>query len=126
LSFVHAGIVEAAAGRVFVASNVRPSGDHRFTRELGLDGHVTGIVLLDTDKLGTIYFAARTVDEGGHEVVSLSCLDPLTGAPTGSALMPANTLPEESMRDYVVLDDGGVIQALRTETGVSYARYDCE
>jgi len=125
LSFLHAGIVEAAAGRVFVASNVRPSGEHRFTRELRLDAPVSTIVLLDTDKSGTIYFAASTLDENGSEIVSLTCLEPLTGAPTGSALMPANTLPEESMRDYAVLDAGGVIQALRTESGVSYARYDC-
>jgi len=58
--------------------------------------------------------------------VLLHCLDPMTGEPNGGAVLPANTLPEESFRDLVVLDEGGVIQALRTETGVSYTRWDCE
>jgi len=126
LSLLHAGIVEALAGRVFVASIERSTENHRFTRELRLDAIVQSIVLLDTDRAGTIYFAASVEHADGSEAVLLSCLDPMTGDPTGSAVLPANTLPEESFRDLTVLDGGGVIQALRTESGVSYTRYDCE
>jgi hypothetical protein len=125
LSFINAGITEAPAGRVYVSSIERATNQHRFTRELRLQAFVHSLVLLDTDKGGTIYFAAA-VDANSTDSVLLYCLDGLTGAPTGSAVLPANTLPEESFRDYTVLDDGGVIQALRTEQGVSYTRYDCQ
>jgi hypothetical protein len=46
--------------------------------------------------------------------------------PVGSAVLPANTLPDETFRDLTVLDGGGVVYAVRTEAGVSYERYDCE
>jgi hypothetical protein len=108
LSFLHAGIVDASAGRVFVASIERASENHRFTRELRLGSRVNSIVLLDSDKSGTIYFAADALDVDGTEAVFLSCLDPLSGAPTGGAVLPANTMPEESFRDLVVLDAGAL------------------
>lgn len=120
-SLLKAGIIEAPAGRVYVTSMDRSKLAHRFTRELKLPSEVHMIALLDSDRRGTIYFAAEI---SGGEVV-LYCLDGASGAPAGSASLPANTLPEESMRDFAVLDGGGVIQALRSEEGVSYTRYDC-
>jgi hypothetical protein len=81
---------------------------------------VRAIVLLDTDKAGTIYFAAEI-----ESSIQLYCLDRDSGAPIGSAALPVNDLPEESFRDLVVLDAGGVIQALRTEQGVSYTIHYC-
>ncbi|MEZ4224453.1 MAG: hypothetical protein R3B13_26120 [Polyangiaceae bacterium] len=125
LSYLKAGIIDAAAGRVYVVSVERATETHRFTRELRLGSHVNLIVLLDADRKGTIYFAAEVRGVEDAAEVVLYCLDGLTGVPTGSALLPANTLPEESFRDYVVLDEGGVMQALRSESGVSYTRYDC-
>jgi len=124
-SYLKAGITDAAAGRTYVVSNARPSQEHRFTRELRFDASVWAILLLDTDLSGTIYFAVQ-IDEGSEHVVVLTCLDPLTGVPQGSAILPANTLPEESFRDFVVLDEGGVVAAMRSEKGVSYERHDCE
>lgn len=124
--YVTAGITDAPTGRAYVAYNERPSKEHRFTRELRLGSRIWSIVLLDTDLSGTIYFAAEIDDEGSENVVLLTCLDPETGAPTGSALLPANTLPEETFRDLVVRDGGGVVQALRTEEGVTYTEYACE
>src|SRR5262249_1188111 len=99
---------------------------HKFTRELRLNSFVQMIVLLDTDNTGTIYFAAQVDTGDGQEAVLLSCLEPLKGIPVGGAVLPANTLPEESFRDLALLDDGGVMYALRTEQGVTYSRYDCE
>ncbi len=124
--YITAGITDAPAGRAYVAYNERPSKEHRFTRELRLGSRIWSIVLLDTDLAGTIYFAAEIDDEGSENVVLLTCLDAESGAPTGSALLPANTLPEETFRDLVVRDAGGVVQALRTEEGVTYTEYDCE
>ncbi len=124
--WLHAGITEAQVGRLYVSAIVRATDKHRFTRELRLNTFVRGIVLLDSDKLGTIYFAAEVEPSGSEPVIVLSCLEPLKGVPVGGAILPVNTLPEESFRDFTVLDDGGVIHALRTEQGVTYTRYDCE
>jgi len=125
LSYLTAGIIDAPAGRAYVASTERSTGEHRFTRELRLKAPIHAIVLLDTDKSGTIYIAAEVEDAPDSAVVLLSCLEPLKGVPVGSAVMPANTMPEETFRDLAVLDDGGVIYALRSENGVTYQRYDC-
>lgn len=126
LSFITAGIIEAGAGRVYVSAIDRGTMEHRFTRELRLKSIVETIVLLDTDKAGTIYFAAQVDVGDGTNAILLSCLEPLKGIPVGGAVLPANTMPEESFRDLAVLDDGGVMFALRTEEGVTYTRFDCE
>lgn len=125
LSFLSAGITDAPTGRVYVSSIERATSEHRFTRELRLNAFVRSIVLLGSDKAGTIYFAAE-VEQDGEGIVVLQCLEPLKGIPVGGALLPINTLPEESFRDFAVLEDGGVIEALRSEAGVTYTRYDCE
>jgi hypothetical protein len=125
LSYINAGIAEAAAGRAYVASIERATGDHRFTRELRLKSEIRSIQLLDTDLSGTIYLAVELHDDKAGEWISLQCLEPLKGVPIGSAVLPANTLPEETFRDFTVLDDGGVVFAHRSEAGVSYEFYDC-
>lgn len=125
LSFLKAGIIEAPLGRVYVTSVERSTETHRFTRELRLAAAVHSILLLDADRAGTIYFAAEVQGAQGEPEVVLHCLDGKSGVPTGSAILPANTLPDETFKDFVVLDGGGVMQALRTQAGVSYTRYDC-
>ena len=116
---------DAAEGRAYVSSIDRKTDEHRFTRELRLKATIRTIVLLDTDKKGIIYFATEIADEPGVPVILLTCLEPLKGVPVGSAVMPANTLPEETFRDLTVLDGGGVVYALRSEQGVTYQKYDC-
>jgi hypothetical protein len=123
-SFLNAGVIDSAAGRMYVSAIDRPTMQHRFTRELRHGAQIRNILMLDSDKLGTIYLATQ-LDQNGSEVVILTCLEPLKGYPTGSATLPVNTLPEETFRDFAVLDDGGVIYSVRTEQGVSYQRYDC-
>jgi hypothetical protein len=123
-SFLNAGLIDAPAGRMYVSAIDRATMQHRFTRELRQGAQILGILLLDSDKLGTIYLATL-VTQGEAEKLILTCLEPLKGYPTGSAELPVNTLPEETFRDLVVLDDGGVIYSVRSEQGVSYQRYDC-
>jgi hypothetical protein len=125
LSFITAGITDAAAGRTYVSSIDRATMQHRFTRELRMKSPALSIVLLDTDAAGTIYFGVEIQDAGAQPAVVLSCLEPEHGAVIGSTVLPANTLPEETFRDFVVLDGGGVIYALRSESGVSYLEADC-
>ncbi len=127
LSFLNAGIIEPQAGRAYVSSIERATMQHRFTRELRLDGKLLTILLLDTDRSGVIYFAVQmTPQNSDQEVVMLTCLEPLKGQPIGTAAMPATTLPELTFRDLSVLDEGGVIYAHRTDQGVTYTQYDCQ
>jgi hypothetical protein len=80
--------------------------------------------MLDSDRAGTIYIAAE-VERGEQGVVVLTCREPQRGATIGTAELPANTMPEETFRDMVVQDDGGVVYAVRSEQGVTYARASC-
>ncbi|HRI68511.1 MAG TPA: hypothetical protein PK156_29985 [Polyangium sp.] len=123
--FVNAGVIDVALGRMYVSAIDRATMQHRFTRELRQGAEIRGILMLDTDKQGTIYLATY-LDQGGSEVVVLTCLEPLKGFPMGSVPLPVNTLPEETFRDFAVLDEGGVIYSVRTEQGVAYQRYDCQ
>lgn len=125
LSFLNAGIIDGPNGRAYVSAIDRASNEHRFTRELRFKSEIRSIVLLDSDKLGTIYFAVSLFEEPSTEWVILQCLDPLKGVPIGSATLPPNTMPEETFRDFAVLDTGGVIYAVRSDDGVTYKRYDC-
>lgn len=124
--FLNAGITDAQAGRVYVSAIDRATDEHRFTRELRLRSFVRAIVLLDSDLYGTIYFAAEVEVPNGPEVLLLTCLEPLKGTPIGGAVLPVNTMPEETFRDLTVQAEGGVLYAQRTEEGVTYVRYDCE
>ncbi|MFO0590214.1 MAG: hypothetical protein U0441_21910 [Polyangiaceae bacterium] len=124
--FLNAGITDAQVGRVYVSAIDRSTNNHRFTRELRLRSFVRAIVLLDSDLAGTIYFASEVEVEGGNEVVLLTCLEPLKGTPVGGAVLPVNTLPEETFRDLTVQNEGGVLYAQRTDEGVTYVHYDCE
>jgi hypothetical protein len=126
LSFIKAGLIDPPAGRVYVTSTERATMKHRFTREMRLELPVQSIVLLDTDKSGVIYFGVQVERAPQDDVVLLTCLEPSKGVPFGTAVMPANTMPEETFRDFAVLDEGGVIYSLRSESGVSYQKYDCE
>jgi hypothetical protein len=126
LSFVNAGISDPATGRVYVASTDRAARTHKFTRELRFGMPARSIALLDTDRSGVIYLATVLERAPDTEMVLLSCLEPLKGVPLGKAELPPNTMPEETFRDMVVLDEGGVIYSLRSEQGVTYQVYNCQ
>ncbi|APR75251.1 Hypothetical protein A7982_00597 [Minicystis rosea] len=125
LSWITAGITDAQTGHAYVSSIDRKSGDHRFTRQIKFKSEIQSILLLDTDKNGTIYFAVELHEDPAADYVMLQCLEPQKGALVGSATLPVNTMPEETFRDLTVLDDGGVLYAVRGSDGVSYRRFDC-
>ena len=130
LSFLSAGISDAATGRVTVTSIDRKSQEHRFTRELPLSMMVMSIVLLDSDRSGVIYLGAmgeRPLPNGdtGPAFISLVCLDPLDGRPLGRAEVPANLDADETFRELTVLDEGSVLYLYRTENGSEMRRVDC-
>lgn len=121
-----AGIIQAQAGRAYVSAMDRARRENRFTRELRMEGQIRAILLLDSDLAGTIYFAMQVHPGAGEDMVILTCLEPASGQPVGEAVMPANTMAEETFRDLAVLDEGGVVYAHRTEAGTTYTRYDCQ
>ena len=131
LSYITAGLTDAATGRVYVSSIARATLEHRFTRELRLGVLLHGLVLLDTDRAGVIYLGALAElptgqpDPATKAVILLTCLDPLDGRPLGKAELPANTSADETFRELTVFDEGGVLFAQRTEAGVTMQRYDC-
>jgi hypothetical protein len=125
LSYINAGITDGPNGRAYVASIDRKTNDHRFTREIRFKSEITSILLLDTDLKGTIYFAVELHEDPAADYAMLQCLEPQKGVLIGSTMLPVNTLPEETFRDMTVLDDGGVVYAIRSEDGVTYRRFDC-
>jgi hypothetical protein len=123
--FVKAGIIDGEQGRAYVAVNDRPSEEHRFTRELSMGSPIQAIVLLDTDASGTIYFGAELVVGDPATEIMIVCLDSANGALEGTVTVPANDMPEETFKDFVVEPGGGVVYTLRTESGATYMRVDC-
>ena len=83
------------------------------------------LVLLDSDLSGTIYVGALLEPGASGALVRVWCLSSVDGTPLGSADLPANTGPEETFREIVVLDGGGMLYAQRSATGATYVRYDC-
>lgn len=124
-AYLLARIIDARDGRLFLNAIDRQSGERRYTREYRLQFPLMSIVLLDSDRSGTVYLAVAGTLPTGGDGVRLLCLDVLDGKVRGQADLPLNTLPEETFRDYSVLDEGGVVYQYRTEAGVSLRRAHC-
>ena len=128
--YVRAWLGEVPGQRAFVTFSNKPEG-MRFTRQINTTYLATGIVLLDTDRAGTIYLGVvggKTAPNGeleGEPFLTLYCLEPAHGAPIGQTTAPANTGPEETFRELAVQDEGGVVYLRRTEKGVSMMTLDC-
>lgn len=136
-AWVTVGITDRTTGRMYINAVARPSRDHMYTRELLVHSEVRQVLMLDSDKHGVVYVAinnftrsgAMLADGGGGtetEHATLLCIDLATGHVTGRANMPPNTAADETLRDMVALDDGGILYAVRNESGVEYRQYNCE
>lgn len=111
-------------GRAFVSATARATMQHRYTRALALPGAARGILLLDSDRFSTVYVAVLgSAADVEHEW--LACVALEDGRVLGVVPVTPNTLPEETFREFAVLDDGGVLHAEMSEDGITYARYDC-
>jgi hypothetical protein len=126
-SFFVSAYLQDPRTSVYVNATTRSPEAHRFTRSIQLGWEAIGIVGLDTDRAGIIYLAVvgSTNGEESGATVSLFCLEPDKGVPIGATSLPANTMPEETFRDLAVLDGGGALYVLRTESGVEVMRVDC-
>jgi hypothetical protein len=53
-------------------------------------------------------------------------MEPLQGEPRGVIEVPLSGMPEETLRNMAVMDDGGVVVAEMTEQGIRYLEHRCE
>ncbi len=115
-------VLSPAAARVDVNAFDRRLGSLRFARAVTFARPARQIMLLDTDRRGTIYVG---VLGGNPEMVHIACLDPSDGRAIGRLSVPTSATPEESFRDFTVADDGTILLALRTEDGIEYQSAHC-
>jgi hypothetical protein len=121
-SFVSAGI---DFGRVYLTAITRSTGQLRYARPLAASGSVDGILLLDTDRIGTVYLATLGTEPDGTSSEWLTCASLSDGHVIGRTAVNENTLPDETFREFAVLDDGGVLHAEMSDNDVTYVRYHC-
>ncbi|AKJ07035.1 hypothetical protein ATI61_1052 [Archangium gephyra] len=130
-SFLSANLGPRGSRKVYVHAVDRDSRQHRFSREYSLPLPVLTLMMLDSDASGVIYVAVSGEEPHPPEEVRpkhwvrLLCLDPLDGAPLGTADLPSNAMPEETFRDFAVPDSGGVLYSVRTPEGTTLQRYTC-
>ena len=129
-AYLTAGIAVMGEDRVYVGAIEKASRQQRFQREYRLGTPVTGLMLLDTDRSGVIYLGALTMvpvpgKDEPRPMVLLLCLDPLDGRPLGRAELPANMNADETFRELVVMDEGGVLYLYRTAEKAQIQKYDC-
>ena len=112
-------------GRAYVSATTRATMQHRYTRAIPLTTAARGILLLDTDRFSTVYVATLGSATDGSDVERLTCMALEDGHVIGSVAVTVNTLPEETFREFAVLEDGGVLHTEMSDEGVRYVRYDC-
>lgn len=119
-----AGITNEDEGRAWVTLADRQAV-HRWTRELKFPSVLSAVAFLDSDANGTIWAVLLAGSTPADYVNWAVCLDPATGALRGSFTLAVENPPWESFRDFAVRDGAGLIAAMRTSAGVSYATYRC-
>ncbi len=89
------------------------------------------LTLLDSDLSGTLYLGVAgelpslSASAPAQLGVRVFCIDSLEGKVLGQTDLPINTLPEETFRDFAVLDEGGILYRHLTENGVTLMRARC-
>jgi hypothetical protein len=118
-----AGITSAERGRLYLNVFDRAKNALRFTRKLDVAPRVNAIALLDSDARGTIYLGV--VRGSGDGEIHVGCHDPIDGHELGAITLPVSTMPEETFKDLVVMPDGRIIAAVRSDQGVEYRIARC-
>lgn len=130
-AYLTAGISAPGEERVYVGAIEKATKTQRFQREYKLGAPVVALTLLDTDRSGIIYLGASMLapvpgkPDAPKPVMLLICLDPLDGRPLGKAELPVNMSADETFRELVVADEGGVLYLVRSEQHAQLQRYDC-
>ena len=104
----------------------RKLGEHRFTREIHTGTPLRSIALLDSDRHGTIYLGVVLASNDVDWQQRVYCIEPQRGEPIGQIVVPASPMPEETLREMAVMDDGGVVVAELGEQGIRYVEHQCQ
>lgn len=133
-SLLSMAVIQVQAGRFWVRSIDRLTGQMKFMREYVLATPIRHLSLLDSDVTGRIYVAANVAREQFDQAtgesrwveqsVQLLCLGPM-GEVHHVLSLPLNTMAEESVRDLTVREDGVIFYMHRTEEGVRLLQYSC-
>jgi len=115
-------VLSAPEARVNLNAFDRMLGTLRFARSIPFARPLREIVLLDTDRRGTIYLGTTA---GRPPMFHVACLDPSDGHVIGRLSLPTSDVEEEAFRDFTVTDDGTIIASIRSEEGVQYLRERC-
>ncbi len=117
-----ATLADASAGKVVLNAFDRKKGALRFARQISFPRPTNAILLLDSDAAGTVVLG---VSVGTTPELSVVCMDPADGRPTGKVVLPLSEAPEETFRDFAVRADGTIVYAHRTEEGVEVRTARC-
>lgn len=121
-----AGIIQPQEGSFFVTAFERgETQKHRFTRRIVAGAPIRALMLLDSDRFGTIYAGFLLGDAQTPGEVMVICLSPLDGRPQGRIEFPANEGPDETFRELTVADEGGVLFLARDDRGARLQHGTC-
>src|SRR5512140_3618463 len=129
--YVAAHISNREEGRLVIYFLDRETYAQRMARELWLQFPLLYLTLLDTDRAGIVYVAVvgelptGQASPASAPGMRLYCVEPVGGKVIGQADLIYSPMPEETFRDLVVLDEGGILYQVRTEAGVTLRYADC-
>lgn len=134
-SLLSMAVIQAEAGRFWVRSVDRLTGQQKFMREYVLPTPIMYLNLLASDAAGRIYVAANVARElpldpatGNTQTVDASvqllCLSSM-GEIQKVLTLPPSTVPHETVRDLTVREDGLIFYMHRTAEGVQLLQYSC-
>lgn len=114
---------------VFVSRWMRVNHEMVFTRQVDVAMESHGVALLDTDLNGIVYLGVigntRTPDGTLTGAMRVLCLSSLGGDVLGVADLPGNASPDETFREIVAAESGGVFYLARTDAGAQLLYADC-
>jgi hypothetical protein len=120
---VSAGITNEDDGRAWVNLADR-KGVHLWTRELRFPAELSAVGFVDSEKNGTLWVVLLAGSTPADYTNWAVCLD-VAGNVRGSFTLAVENPPWESFRDFAVRESGGLVAAVRSDQGVSYATYNC-
>jgi hypothetical protein len=113
----------------FVSRWARVAHEPVFTRQVDVAMESHGIALFDSDAMGALYLAVigNTNAPNGEltGVMRVLCLAANSGDVIGVADLPGNASLDETFREIVAVDGGGVLYLSRTDAGARLLFADC-
>ena len=109
----------------------KPSKVHRFTRQYQMGAPLVALNLLESDSSGVIYLGGTLEDPKSTPEkmvfsVLILCLDSLDGHPLGKVSVAANVDADETLKEFAVAPNGGILMLQRNESGSQLIQLSCQ